>query len=70
MVTDAHEEDAPGTASLWSFTELFRVLVTTWAICGNFDVQWAPSGETKQATRYAHLSDVTEYLYEFFGQGC
>ena len=68
MVTDALEEDTPGAASLWNFTELFRVLVTAWAICGNFDAQWAPSGEAKHAVRYAHLSDVTEYLYEFLGK--
>ena len=44
------------------------MLITTWAVCGNFDVQRASSGETKQTVRYAHLSDVTEYLYEFIGK--
>ena len=68
MVTDDQADEVLGAASLWNFTELFRVLITTWAVCGNFDVQWAASGETKQAVRYAHLSDVTEYLYELIGK--
>ena len=63
---DALQERGP---CLWTYTERFRMAVVTWAVAGCYDVQWTAPGTTAAIkVRYCHLSDATDYMYEFLEQ--
>ena len=63
---DKEPDDGP---SLWTYTERFRMAVTTWSAAGCYDVQFTPPGATAPITvRYCHQSDATDYMMEFFDQ--
>ena len=63
---DAENESGP---CLWAYTERFRMAVTTWAVAGCYDVEWkAPGAAAATQVRYCHLSDATDYMYEFLEQ--